>query len=285
MGFVEIHFHLLPGVDDGPQTLLDAVDLARMAARDGTRTIVTTPHVNSNVALDVSTVPARVREVAGRLRRERIPVRLWAGGELAHDMVERLAPRELEDIAQGPPGNRWLLLEAPLSGLDERFTAAADELRGRGFGVVVAHPERSLTQSAGGWRAIEHELQAGSAMRLTAWSIAGLHGAVGLDVERRWRVELSRPCAVSCLPDREQFGKHPPIAGGERGGDVEKGVRQRTHEFVGVQVIGTGHDVTLMRLEPFMIVGRDPEAEYVYGLRFLGEPRRQFLGKDNPRLV
>lgn len=75
------------------------------------------------------------------------------------------------------------------------------------------------------------------------------------------------------------------MAGGERGGGVEKGVRQRARDFVGVQVIGTGHDVTLMRLEPLMIVGRDPEAEYVYGLRFLGEPRRQFLGNENARLV
>lgn len=147
-----------------------------MAARDGTRAIVTTPHVNSSVALDVSTVSARVAELARRLRRERIPVRLWGGGELAHDMVGRLGQHQLEEIAQGPSGNRWLLLEAPFSGLDETFTTAADELRGRGFGVVVAHPERSLTQSAEGWRAIEHELQAGSAMQLTAWSIAGLHG-------------------------------------------------------------------------------------------------------------
>ncbi len=176
MGFVEIHFHVLPGVDDGPQTLLDAVDLARLAARDGTRAIVATPHVNSTVALDVSTLPDRVRQLAGRLRRERIPVRISAGGELAHDMVGRLGQGELEQIAQGPPGNRWLLLEAPLGGLDEAFTVAADELRRRAFGVVVAHPERSLARSAAGWPAIEHELKAGSGMQVNAWSVAGRYG-------------------------------------------------------------------------------------------------------------
>ena len=176
MGFVEIHFHLLPGVDDGPQTLQETVWLARTAASEGTRIIVATPHVNAICALDVSTIDERVREVAARLHGERIPVRLVAGGELAHDIVDRLSQRELDCIAQGPPSRRWVLLEAPFGGLDDSFTAAADELRQRSFAVVVAHPERALATSQKGWRAIKHELQAGSAMQLNAWSITGLNG-------------------------------------------------------------------------------------------------------------
>ena len=176
VGFVEIHFHLLPGVDDGPQTLEEAVWLARTAASEGTRTIVATPHVNSVCALDVSTLPERVRQVSERLRRERVPIAVLGGGELAHDLVDRLSERQLERIAHGPRGHRWLLLEAPLTGLDETFTAAADELRQRGFGIVVAHPERSLANVQAGWRSIEHEVQVGSAMQVNAWSVAGLHG-------------------------------------------------------------------------------------------------------------
>lgn len=175
-GFAEIHFHLLPGVDDGPATLQDAVWLARAAANDGTRTIVATPHVNSTIALEVNTLPERVAEVAERLRRERVPVEVLGGGELAHDVADKLSQSELECIAQGPSEHRWLLLEAPLTGLDETFTAAADALRQRGFGIVVAHPERSLANLQAGWRAIEHELQVGSAMQVNAWSVAGLHG-------------------------------------------------------------------------------------------------------------
>lgn len=52
-----------------------------MAAREGTRAIVATPHVNSVVAFDVSTLPGRVRQLAERLRRERVPLRLLGGGE------------------------------------------------------------------------------------------------------------------------------------------------------------------------------------------------------------
>ena len=58
-------------------------------------------------------------------------------------MVDRLSHRELDAIAQGPAGRRWLLLEAPFDGI-RGYTEAADELRDRGFAVVVAHPERAL---------------------------------------------------------------------------------------------------------------------------------------------
>jgi protein-tyrosine phosphatase len=90
-------------------------------------------------------------------------------------MVDRLSQRELDAIAQGPPGRRWLLLEAPFRGLDERYSGAADELRERGFAVVVAHPERAL-QTPDTEHVIDRELARGSALQLTAWSVAGLYG-------------------------------------------------------------------------------------------------------------
>ncbi len=175
MSYVEIHFHLLPGVDDGPTSIGESLALAAAAVSDGTRTVVATPHVHAAHVTDPSQIPARVRELAEDLRRERIRLDVLPGGELAHDMVERLAERQLEAIAQGPPGRRWLLLEAPFSGLDDGFAIAADELRERGFAVVVAHPERAL-QTPATAAALEHELAAGSALQLTAWSFAGLYG-------------------------------------------------------------------------------------------------------------
>jgi protein-tyrosine phosphatase len=176
MSFSEIHFHLLPGVDDGPSSLEETVELAEMAAADGTSTIVATPHVNGFYATDVSGLHERLRLVAERLRRARVPIRVLCGGELAPEMVECLSPAELESIAQGPAGKRWLLLEPPLTGFNGAFAAAADELRARGYGIVVAHPERSLGPAHTQWRLLEREIHAGSAIQLTAWSLAGLHG-------------------------------------------------------------------------------------------------------------
>jgi protein-tyrosine phosphatase len=176
VSFSEIHFHLLPGVDDGPPSIDEAVELARMAVADGTRTIVATPHINGLFDIDVSSLPARARLVAERLRRERVPVRVLCGGELAPERVESLSDSELKSIAQGPADKQWLLLEPPLTGFDGAFAAAADELRARGFGVVVAHPERSLVGGQSEWRMLEREIRTGSWIQLNALSLAGLHG-------------------------------------------------------------------------------------------------------------
>lgn len=175
MGYVELHFHLLPGVDDGPGSMDDSLALAAAAVADGTRTVVATPHIHPQHVIDPGQVPERISELSEHLRRERIHLDLLAGGELAHQMVHRLTSRQLEAIAQGPPGKRWLLLEGPFSGLDASFTEAADELRERGFAVLVAHPER-IAQTPSTVAAIQHELAAGSALQLTAWSVAGLYG-------------------------------------------------------------------------------------------------------------
>lgn len=176
MSSTEIHFHLLPGVDDGPRSMDETVELARLAAADGTRAITVTPHVNHSVRLDVMSLPARVAEVNDRLRRERIPIEAVCGGELAPERAGTLTQEELELIAHGPRGARWLLLEAPLDGIGALFRDAADDLRERGFGMVVAHPERSLGFGREGWQILERELQLGSALQLNAWSLAGLNG-------------------------------------------------------------------------------------------------------------
>jgi protein-tyrosine phosphatase len=176
MNYAELHFHLLPGIDDGPSSIEQSVELAAAAAAEGTRTIVTTPHVHPQWVTDVSSLPERVRELNDRLAARRIRIDVRCGGELDQQMVPRLSQRELGTIAHGPPGRQWLLLEAPLGGIDRSYTAAADELRQRGFAVVVAHPERALRWSDAGWETLEHELSAGSVVQINAWSVAGLYG-------------------------------------------------------------------------------------------------------------
>jgi len=69
-----------------------------------------------------------------------------------------------------------VLLEAPLRGLGDDYTVVADELRERGFAIVVAHPERSFKHPEAAVRVLEHELAAGSALQINAWSLAGLYG-------------------------------------------------------------------------------------------------------------
>ena len=159
MGFTDLHCHLLPGVDDGPSTMEESLDYAMTAVASGTERIVATPHVER---VDVQELPDRVHELRAALALERIPLTVEVGGELKPRSVSRLSDDELDVIAHGPPGRRWLLYEVPFRGIDDAFVDGARELRARGYGLVCAHPERSQGLLEGGLAALEPVLAAGA---------------------------------------------------------------------------------------------------------------------------
>jgi len=172
----DVHFHALPGIDDGPATIEESVALIHAATRDGTTTVVATPHVRSDFVTDVGDLHDRVAELRAAVSSAGLQVTLQPGAELGHDMVGRLGQAELESLAQGPPGNRWLLVETPFEGMGPAFRSATSELRDRGFGIVIAHPERSadatLDRSAG----LRREVAEGAVAQVNGQSITGDHG-------------------------------------------------------------------------------------------------------------
>ncbi len=172
----DLHFHALHGLDDGPAALEESIALVRMAQAEGTTRVVATPHVRSDFVTDVSDLHERVRELRSAVGAAGLGVAVRPGGELGHDMVGRLGQRELDSIAQGPPGRRWLLLETPFEGIGEDFHSAAEELRDRGFGIVVAHPERSADAHLCGAAGLRRQLDEGAGAQVNAQSITGAHG-------------------------------------------------------------------------------------------------------------
>jgi protein-tyrosine phosphatase len=185
----ELHFHLLPELDDGPVDLDDAVELARLAVADGTSLVTVTPHVRDLLALGIlAEIPARVREVQNALNQAGVPLDVQAGAELAHDDVPALSDRALDTIAHGPAGRRWVLIEAPLFGGDVAgFLDATAELRARGFGTLLGHPERcaELMLADG---SVARERAAGALLQVNASSLTGRHGPDA----RVWGIELLR---------------------------------------------------------------------------------------------
>jgi protein-tyrosine phosphatase len=177
MPYVDLHFHLLPGVDDGPDDMDASLELARAAVADGSSTVVMTPHVRADLGLtDAVEIHARVLELRSALAAAGIPLDVRCGGELGHELVGRMRQSELELLAQGPSGARWVLVETPFHGVGGDFHDATAELRDRGFGVLVAHPERSADASLDGAAGLRSELGAGSLAQVNALSLTGGHG-------------------------------------------------------------------------------------------------------------
>lgn len=215
----EVHFHILPGVDDGPATLEESLDLAARAHDDRTATIVATPHVRHDFLTSVADLPDRVRDLQSSIQAARIPICLRVGAELGHDMVGRLGQRELDSIAHGPPGARWLLVETPFDGIGDEFASATEELRDRGFAVVIAHPERAAGVTRDACAALRAELAAGAVIQINALSFLGIHGAAA----RGAAVELACRFPAAMASDAHGAWKPPSLTAGVRAA-VELGV-------------------------------------------------------------
>ncbi len=135
-------------------------------------------------------------------------------------MVGRLTQEDLEAIAQGPPQARWLLVEAPFEPMGEDFHAATGELRDRGFGVVIAHPERSADAILYGAEGLRRELERGAVGQANAQSITGAHGPAA----RQAAFELLSEGLLRAVSSDAHGPTRPPLLGEARAQLIEGGL-------------------------------------------------------------
>jgi protein-tyrosine phosphatase len=138
---IDLHCHILPGIDDGPSTIEGSLSLAQAAVSAGVRTIVATPHVSREYPNDATTIARLVDSVGARLAAEDVALELRAGAEIAMTMINDIAPEELSRLTLG--AGPWLLIECPFTSLATGFDILVLRLQSRGHRIVLAHPERS----------------------------------------------------------------------------------------------------------------------------------------------
>ena len=98
---IDLHTHVLPGIDDGPGTIEGSLALARAAAADGTRVMVATPHVNWHHHTSSGTIARLTAELNERLSAEGIALEIRTGAEVAMTRVEDIESDELERLRLG----------------------------------------------------------------------------------------------------------------------------------------------------------------------------------------
>jgi len=137
----DIHCHVLPGLDDGARDLDDAIAMARQAQDDRIAAICATPHIRSDHDVRIAELPARLAALAAAVADAGCSTRILPGGEVSVNVLPNLDDDELTAVTLGGSG-RWILLEPAVGPLDARLDHAVDDLRGRGFRALIAHPER-----------------------------------------------------------------------------------------------------------------------------------------------
>jgi protein-tyrosine phosphatase len=170
---IDLHAHLLPGIDDGPPDRPAAVALAAAAVRDGTRVMAATPHIGFAHGVAPAGLAARVLELRQELAAEGIPLEVVQGGELAPDRTLDLSDAELAAIALG--GSRCVLLECPFTRAGGLMARIVTHLQAKGFRVLLAHPERSpsFLEDPPALRTL---VERGAYAQLTAGSLSGVFG-------------------------------------------------------------------------------------------------------------
>jgi protein-tyrosine phosphatase len=201
---IDLHCHVLPGIDDGPATVEDSLEMARSAVAAGTRTIVATPHVSWEYPNDSGTIVILTEQLNERLRREAIPLEVRTGAELALTRVSDVPPDELDRLSLGSGG--WLLLEPPFAAVIPGLAAVVADLQDRGHRIVIAHPERceAFHRDRSLLRGL---VEGGATVSITAGSLVGRFGRPA----RQLALDLLREGLVhNVASDAHDAVKRPP---------------------------------------------------------------------------
>lgn len=214
MGSIDLHTHVLPGVDDGPATLEGSLELARAAAAAGTAVLAATPHVNERRFIEPAAIPPAVTALNRHLADAGIAIEVVPGGEIALARVLDLGDAELTGLGLG--GGPWLLLESPFTATGD-FEALIFDVLSHGHPVLLAHPERCAAFQREPAR-LTRLVESGVLVQLTAGALTGAFGSRVRD----FSLQLLRDDLVHVVAsDAHDASRRPPgvvaaIAAAER---------------------------------------------------------------------
>jgi protein-tyrosine phosphatase len=202
---IDLHTHILPGIDDGPDDLAGSVAVAEVAAHGGIRTLVATPHLRADhPGVRPAELAGRVRELSEHLRDRGLPLEVLPGAEVDLEAAAGLEDAELK-LATLAGNGRDLLLETPYAPLAGDFEQRVLELAGRGFRLTLAHPERNPTVQAHP-DAVGALVAHGVLVQLTARSLSGRRSATA-------RTLLEHGWAHVLASDAHAIDRRPPDLG------------------------------------------------------------------------
>ncbi len=234
---IDLHSHILPGIDDGPKTMAESLDLARLYVEAGFTGVVATPHFirGTPYAAEGKAVFGAVSELNGVLKASGIELDIYPGMEIALDggLLELLDQKRILSLAE----NKYVLIEAPFQRLPVNWLQVLTGLRSQGYGVVLAHPERCM--ELGSRRELFDELiDAGIYVQANYDSFVGGYGQAICDAA----FHLMSKGYIHCLAtdSHDAVHRHP--------GNVQKAI-------AAIKEAGGGESVDIMtRVNPGRIL-------------------------------
>ncbi len=191
---LDIHCHILPATDDGPNDLAESLEVARLAVADGISDIVATPHHHRWLRLLHADILPRVAALNSELERAGIAVKIWPGSEIQlYDIPAYRADYDAGVLCHLGDAPDYSLLEWPWDARDHGPREAELEqiawLRERGTRPIIAHPER-MTFFSRDLERLDDLVSEGAWLQITASALWGEFGdeasAAALTLLRRF---------------------------------------------------------------------------------------------------
>jgi protein-tyrosine phosphatase len=193
---IDLHLHILPGVDDGPPNLREATAMLDWMASVGYSQLVATPHLMEPLnPVYADLVNATFHQVAPLASERGIVLHTGFEHMVAKDLPQRLAAGEASTLA----GSRAVLMEVPFVGWDYSADRVLFELQNEGFRPILAHPERYVEAQARP-ELVQALAERGVVLQLTLAAIAGTYGSPVRDLARRllaWSLDAGLPFLLS----------------------------------------------------------------------------------------
>jgi len=171
---IDIHTHILPGIDDGAKSLDDSLLMIRQAIDAGVSVICATPHILGDVSGPLREKISRTfRLVVSGAEREGLKVRLVLGSEIyVRQDICLLSQFEFFSLSQT---GKYVLVELPLGQVPPNIDRPFRNLLLDGVTPIIAHPERSITEESQ-FEAIQSLIQLGALTQINAGSLLGHFG-------------------------------------------------------------------------------------------------------------
>ena len=205
---IDLHAHLLPGVDDGPADVEASLALAQAAVRSGTSVMAATPHIGFEYSVRPSDIAGQVAELERHIRTAGIELAVVTGGELAPSRAHDLDEGDLAAIALG--ASHCVLLECPFIPAGDLMTRLVSDVQMKGFRVLLAHPERSPSFISD-LPALAELVRRGAFVQITASS---LRGDFGRRVRASAQSMLEKHLVHVIASDAHDATRRPPELGG-----------------------------------------------------------------------
>lgn len=171
---VDLHNHVLPGVDDGPSTELEAILLIQNAVKNGVTHIVTTPHHrNGRYIQDVKEIKNSINILNSLVKEREIPVTILPGMEvhLHGEFMEELE----SEILTLADSQKYVLIELPTQLIPQFTDSIFYELQLKGYIPVIAHAEKNVEIRRHPKKLVEL-VNKGALVQVTAGSVTGANG-------------------------------------------------------------------------------------------------------------